>query len=101
MRQDVSALRIEATTASGAPLDRLTAGAAIQLKLFAVTGNGGSALVMGNLATWHSSNPKIAEVNRLGRLTARAIGQVTISASHAGHNAQVVIEILAAPPSVH
>jgi hypothetical protein len=99
MRQDVSALRIEATTANGAPLDRLPAGTAIQLKLFAVTGNGGSALVMGNLATWTSSNSKIAEVNRLGRLTARAAGLVTISASHAGQNAQIALEVTPAPPS--
>jgi hypothetical protein len=99
MRQDVSALRIEATTASGAPLDRLTAGAAIQLKLFAVTSNGGSALVMGNLATWYSSNPKIAEVARTGRLIARTPGQVSISASHAGQNASIAIEVIAAPPT--
>jgi uncharacterized protein YjdB len=99
MRHDVSALRIDASGPGGSRVDVLSVGSSLQLKLFAVTGNGGTDLVMGNVAAWTSSNVKVAEINRQGRLTARSPGTVTITATHAGQTAHATLEVVAAPPT--
>jgi hypothetical protein len=97
MRQDVSGLRIEPAPAEIGPL---TAGTAIQLKLYATLGSRGKTstdLVMGNLAAWSSSNDKVADINRQGRLVPRAPGTVTITASYAGQTTQAVFAVVSAP----
>ena len=76
-------------------------GTAIQLKLFAAMGTRGKAtteLVMGNLAAWSSSNDKVADVNRQGRLTGRGPGSVTVTASYVGQSTQVVFVVVPAAP---
>lgn len=91
MRQDVSALRISPSEGD------VPAGSALQLKLFAITGNGGTDLVFGNLAVWASSDVKVAEVNRQGRLTPRGLGPVTVTASFAGQTAIARLQVVARP----
>jgi hypothetical protein len=81
MRQDVTALEIK--PAGGA----LPAGTAVQLNLFSVLAGGRTGLVPANMATWASSNAAVAEVSRQGRLTLRAPGAVSITASYAGQTA--------------
>lgn len=78
MRKDLTGLQLR--PGDGA----LKVGVQVQLNLFAVSKGGGTDLVMGNLATWSSSDDHRAEVNRQGRLTPRRPGTVTITASHGG-----------------
>jgi len=76
MRRDIIALRMN-------PADGdVKLGAAVQLNLFAETKSGARDLVPGNMATWSSSDASVAEVSRQGRLTPRAPGPVTITASY-------------------
>ena len=58
-------------------------GAAVQLNLLAQTGAGGADLIPGTMATWSSSDNRVADVNGQGRLTPRASGSVTITATYA------------------
>lgn len=76
MRRDITALVIR-------PDHRVVKlGAAIQLNLFAQNRSGGIDLIPGNMAVWSSSDGRVAEVNRQGRLTPRGTGSVTITASY-------------------
>jgi hypothetical protein len=77
VRTDIKALLIE-------PGDGiLKMGTAVQLKLFARNGRGGTDLIPGTMAAWSSDDNRVGEVNRQGRLTPRGVGQVTITASYA------------------
>ncbi len=58
-------------------------GAAVQLNLFARTRRGGTDLIPGNMAAWSSSDARVGEVNRQGRLTPRRPGPLTITATYA------------------
>ena len=77
MRRDIIGLSLK--PADGA----VKLGAAVQLNLFAETKSGATDLVPGNMASWSSSNDGVAEVSRQGRLTPRAPGAVTVTASYA------------------
>jgi len=90
VQRNVVALRIEPAEGS------LPAGAPVQLKLFAINGKGGEALIPGNLTTWQSSRDATADVNRQGRLHPRAPGTVTITARYAGQSASVTFTVIAA-----
>jgi hypothetical protein len=82
VRKDITALRI-------APGDgTVKTGRAIQLNLFASTAGGGTDLVPGNMAVWHSSDDAVAEVNRQGRLSPRRPGTLWVTASYAGKTAR-------------
>jgi len=88
MPQDVSSLRISPSEGS------LAIGAPVQLRLLATTRSGGTDLVPGNMALWSSSDDKVADVNRQGRLTPRSPGRVTITVSYAGLGAQAILDVL-------
>jgi hypothetical protein len=72
----------------------LRVGAAVQLNLFAVNKKGGVDLIPGNMATWSSSDNRVAEVNRQGRLTPRRPGTLTITAAYADLSVQAVYTIV-------
>jgi uncharacterized protein YjdB len=69
-------------------------GASVQLNLLAQTGAVGADLIPGNMATWSSSDNRVADVNRQGRLTPRASGSVTITATYAGKEARGVFTVV-------
>ncbi len=71
-------------------------GVAVQLTLVAVTvdGKGRSELIPGHRATWVSSAPAIAEVNRQGRVSPRRPGVVTITATHDGKTASASLTVV-------
>lgn len=69
-------------------------GTAVQLNLFARTKGGGTDLIPGNMAAWHSSDDRIGEVNRQGRLTPRRPGSVTITASFGDRNVLAVFVVI-------
>lgn len=73
----------------------MTIGAAVQLNLFAVNRGGGTDLIPGNMAVWSSSDERIGEVNRQGRLSPRRPGPLTITASYAGQDAHAVLTVIA------
>lgn len=88
MRTDITTLLIK----PGDGLVRM--GAAVQLNLFAENRSGGIDLIPGNMAAWSSADVQIADVNRMGRLTPRAAGSVSITASYAGKTAAAVFNVV-------
>jgi hypothetical protein len=68
-------------------------GTAVQLNLFAVSKGGGTDLIPGNMATWLSSDDRIGEVNRQGRLTPRRAGTVIVTASYGDRKAQATFTV--------
>jgi hypothetical protein len=89
VRTDIAALQIK-------PADgEVKQGTALQLNLFAIRADGKTDLVPGNMAAWHSSNDRVAEVNRQGRVSARQPGTVEVTATYAGKTAQVALTVLA------
>jgi hypothetical protein len=60
----------------------LKVGEAVQLNLFARKSKGGVDLVPANVATWLSSDVRVAEVNRQGRLSPRRPGSLTIAVAY-------------------
>jgi hypothetical protein len=69
-------------------------GVSVQLNLFAVKSNGGTDLIPANMATWSSSDPRIGEVNRQGRLTPRRPGSLTITATYADRKVLAVFTVV-------
>jgi hypothetical protein len=69
-------------------------GTAVQLNLFARTKGGGVDLIPGNMAAWSSSDDRIGEVNRQGRLTPRRPGSLTITASYADRKVLAVFTVI-------
>lgn len=69
-------------------------GASVQLNLLAQTGTAGADLIPGNMATWSSSDNGVADVNHQGRLTPRAPGSVTITATYAEKKATGVFSVV-------
>jgi uncharacterized protein YjdB len=77
MRRDIVGLSMR-------PCDgTLKLGASVQLNLLAQTRTAATDLIPGTMATWSSSDDRVAEVNRQGRLTPRAAGSATITAMYA------------------
>ena len=88
MRKDITALEIR-------PGDGVVkVGAAVQLNLFAVDKRGGIDLIPGNMAAWSSSDARVGEVNRQGRLTPRRAGSLTITASYEDKNVLAVFTVV-------
>jgi uncharacterized protein YjdB len=87
VRTDITTLAL--TPAGG----DVKVGRAVQLNLFALNKHGRSTLVPGNLATWSSTDNRVAEVNHQGRLTPRTAGSVTIAAAHANLQATAVFTV--------
>jgi Bacterial Ig-like domain (group 2) len=88
MRKDITALEMK-------PGDGVVkVGAAVQLNLFAVNKRGGTDLIPGNMATWSSSDDRVGEVNRQGRLTPRRVGSLTITATYADKNVLAVFTVV-------
>ena len=87
MRRDVTALQMK--PGEGV----LKVGAAIQLNLFALNKSGRADLVPGTMATWSSTDNRVAEMNGQGRLTPRGPGSVTITASYADKKAVGVFTV--------
>ena len=71
----------------------LTIGAPVQLNLFAQDAGGGTDLIPGNMAAWSSSDDRVAEINRQGRLTPRSVGSVTITARYAEKKVTAVFTV--------
>jgi len=69
-------------------------GAPVQLNLFAQNRSGGLDLIPGITAAWSSDDVGVGEVNRQGRLTPRAPGQVTITARYANRSVAAVFTII-------
>jgi hypothetical protein len=69
-------------------------GAAVQLNLFAARRHGRVDLIPANMATWLSSDGRIGEVNRQGRVTPRRAGSLTITASYADREVQAVFTVI-------
>jgi len=69
-------------------------GASVQLNLFAQNRSGGLDLIPGTTAAWSSDDVGVGEVNRQGRLTPRAPGQVTITARYANRSVAAVFIII-------
>ena len=88
MRTDITALEMK-------PGDGvIKVGAALQLNLFAVDRRGRVDLIPGNMAAWSSSDDRVAEVNRQGRLTPRRVGSLTITATYAGKSVLAVFSVV-------
>ena len=51
----------------------------------------------GLTASWTSSNPRVATVNRFGEVTAKAVGAVTISAAAEGATARIAMTVTPNP----
>ena len=85
--KDVTAL--EMRPGSGA----LKVGVAVQLNLFALKRNGGTELILASMATWSSSDARVGEVSRQGRVTPRRPGSVTITAAHADKKVVAVFTV--------
>jgi hypothetical protein len=69
-------------------------GTAVQLNLFALKSNGGTDLIPGNMAAWSSSDARLGEVNRQGRLTPRRPGSLTITATYADRTVRGVFTVV-------
>jgi uncharacterized protein YjdB len=69
-------------------------GASVQLNLLAQTGTAAADLIPGTMATWSSSDNRVADVNGQGRLTPRAPGSVTITATYAEKKATGVFTVV-------
>jgi hypothetical protein len=88
MRKDITALEMK-------PGDGVVkVGAAVQLNLFAANKRGGIDLIPGNMATWSSSDERVGQVNRQGRLTPRRPGSLTITAGYADKNVLAVFTVV-------
>jgi hypothetical protein len=88
MRTDITALEMK-------PGDGVVkVGAAVQLNLFAADRRGGIDLIPGNMAAWSSSDDRVGEVNRQGRLTPRRVGALTITATYAGKSVLAVFSVV-------
>jgi len=70
-------------------------GAVVQLNLFAQNRSGGTDLIPGTMAVWSSGDQGVGEVNRQGRLTARAAGSVTVTARYADREAVAAFSVVA------
>ena len=88
MRNDITALVMR--PGDGA----MKMGAPVQLNLFAQNRSGGLDLIPGTTAAWSSDAVGVGEVNRQGRLTPRAPGQVTITARYANRSVAAVFIII-------
>lgn len=88
MRNDITALGIE--PGGGA----LKVGQAVQLKLFAHNARGGVDLIPGNMAAWSSADNRVGEISRQGRLTPRAAGSVSITASYGDNKVAAVFTVV-------
>jgi hypothetical protein len=89
VRKDITALEIR----PGGGVVNL--GKAVQLNLFAYNRSGGADLIPGNMAAWSSTDAGVGEVSRQGRLTPRAVGSVTITASYGDTQALAVFTVVA------
>ena len=69
-------------------------GVAVQLNLFAIKGKGGTDLIPGNMAAWSTSDARVAEVNRQGRLTPRHAGSLTVTATYADRKVQAAFTVV-------
>jgi hypothetical protein len=88
MRKDITALEMR-------PGDGVVkVGVAVQLNLFAIDKRGGIDLIPGNMAAWASSDARVGEVNRQGRLTPRRAGSLTITAAYAEKNVLGVFTVV-------
>ena len=88
MRKDITALEMR-------PGDGVVkVGTAVQLNLFAIDRRGGIDLIPGNMAVWSSSDARVGEVNRQGRLTPRRAGSLTITATYAEKDVQSVFTVI-------
>jgi hypothetical protein len=88
MRKDITALEMR-------PGDGVVkVGTAVQLNLFAIDKRGGIDLIPGNMAAWSSSDARVGEVNRQGRLTPRRAGSLTITATYAEKNVLGVFTVV-------
>jgi uncharacterized protein YjdB len=67
----------------------------VQLNLFAENRSGRTDLIPGTMAAWSSSDSRLAEVNRQGRLTPRGAGSVTITATYAEKKVAAVFTVVA------
>ena len=88
MRTDIVGLSMRPREAT------LKMGASVQLNLLAQTSTAGTDLIPGTMATWSSSDDRVAEVNRQGRLTPRAAGSATITATYAEKQATGVFTVV-------
>ncbi|MBR1586085.1 MAG: Ig domain-containing protein, partial [Clostridia bacterium] len=50
-----------------------------------------------NKATWHSSNPNVASINSVGRITAKAVGDTIISARVGRYRIEVTLRVIKKP----
>jgi hypothetical protein len=87
VRKDVTALQIK--PGEGV----LKVGTAVQLNLFALSKSGRAELVPGTMATWSSTDNRVAEMNGQGRLTPRGRGSVTITARCADKTVEAVFTV--------
>jgi hypothetical protein len=88
VRKDITALEMK-------PGDGVVkVGTAVQLNLFARNRSGGTDLIPGNMAVWSSSDDRLGEVNRQGRLTPRRAGSLTITATYADKNVLAVFTVV-------
>ena len=88
MRTDITALEMK----PGHGVVKV--GTAVQLNLFARNRSGGIDLIPGNMAVWSSSDDRVGEVNRQGRLTPRRAGSLTVSATYADRNVLAVFTVV-------
>jgi hypothetical protein len=89
MRNGITALELK-------PSDGvIKVGVAVQLNLLAVKHGGRAELIPGTMASWSSSDNRIGEVNRQGRLIPRAAGAVTIVAAYTDQKAHAVFTVVA------
>jgi hypothetical protein len=88
MRTDITALEMK-------PGDGVVkVGTAVQLNLFAMDKRGGTDLIPGNMAAWSSSDDRVGEVNRQGRLIPRRVGSLTITATYGGKSVLAVFSVV-------
>lgn len=88
MRRDITALVMKPDNGV------VKMGAAVQLNLFAQNRGGSSELVPANMAAWSSSDDRVGEVSRQGRLTPRGAGSVTITATYVDSKVLAVFTVV-------
>ena len=69
-----------------------------QIALTAIARSAGDSLLIGRSGTWITSSAAVATVDSLGRVTARGVGSVTISAQVEGRTGVASITVVAPPP---
>jgi len=89
MRKDITAL----TMKPGDGVVKL--GEAVQLNLFAQNRSGSIDLIPGNMAAWSSTDDRVGEVNRQGRLIPRGPGAVTITATYGDRKVLAAFTVVA------